>query len=47
LAIITGTVLRTDLEQLRGLRPGRRLKELGLNYRLTGQSFERAVADTN
>jgi hypothetical protein len=39
-AVIAGTVLRSELDQLSGLSPGMRLKQLGLCYRLTGNHFE-------
>ncbi len=39
-AVIAGTVLRSELDQLRGPSPGIRLKQLGLSYRLAGNRFE-------
>lgn len=43
--IIAGTVLRSELDQSKGLSPGMRPKELGLSYRLAGQQFENVDAD--
>jgi hypothetical protein len=39
-AIIAGTVIRSELYQLKSLSPGMRLNQLGLHYRLMGSHFE-------